>query len=219
MTGMLESTNTRNLFRMVSELSSARPSLRPSSRCSMTSSGQSKKMMKSQSRPITSSNALRFSELRGNPSIRNFVFPLLRIASCSSPTVTSEGTICPCCIISATLLPSGVPERTWARSSSPALKCAMSENSSTSFVHCVPFPEPGPPSTNTMVDVSSLGCCRSPFEEETVSSATTGAQWDTWSPELAAAAPKPKNIPSCKKAVFALPATAGYSEVEDTAVE
>ena len=48
---------------------------------------------------------------------------------------TLEGTIWPCLIISATMLPSGVPDFMWARSRSPALRCRR-PNSSTIFAHC-----------------------------------------------------------------------------------
>lgn len=41
------------------------------------------------------SNAVRFSSLRGNPSMRNFFFSLCCIACCKSFIVISEGTIFP----------------------------------------------------------------------------------------------------------------------------
>lgn len=113
---------------------------------------------------------------------------------------TLEGTIWPSLIISATMLPSGLPDFMCALSRSPALRCTIPK-SSTSFAHCksnqrlemlsivcsqsavysdnacwlrvysgagnnkqshsgtvyrvrctcVPLPEPGPPSTKTMV--------------------------------------------------------------------
>mmetsp|Transcript_21361 Transcript_21361/g.59294 ORF Transcript_21361/g.59294 Transcript_21361/m.59294 type:complete len:277 (+) Transcript_21361:139-969(+) len=199
---MLDSTNTLKRFLMVSMLSSARPSLRPRSLFSMTSSGQSKKMMKSQSRPQTFSNASRFSALRGNPSIRNLVLPLDFMASCRSPTVTSEGTICPCCIISATLLPSGVPDLTWARRRSPALKWATSGNSLTILAHCVPLPEPGPPSTKTIVVlVSTLAEAVEALEGDFVvgASRTAEVQEAEELPVVAAptaAKPRPRVVPS-----------------------
>ncbi len=49
--------------------------------------------------------------------------------------LTREGTIWPCLIISATMLPSGVPDFMCARSRSPALRCS-NPNSCTSFAHC-----------------------------------------------------------------------------------
>ena len=48
---------------------------------------------------------------------------------------TREGTIWPCLIISATMLPSGVPDFMCARNRSPALRCRR-PNSSTSLEHC-----------------------------------------------------------------------------------
>ena len=48
---------------------------------------------------------------------------------------TREGTIWPCLIISATMLPSAVPDFMCARSRSPALRCSR-PNSSTSLEHC-----------------------------------------------------------------------------------
>mmetsp|Transcript_8623 Transcript_8623/g.23068 ORF Transcript_8623/g.23068 Transcript_8623/m.23068 type:complete len:217 (-) Transcript_8623:31-681(-) len=100
------------------------------------------------SMPSSFSNASRFSALRGKPSMRNFVFPDSSIAFLSSPMVTLLGTIFPSAIIALTMFPSSVPDLTCARSRSPAERCTT-PNSSTSLAHCVPFPLPGPPSTNT----------------------------------------------------------------------
>jgi len=125
----------------------------------MTSSGQSKKSTKSQSYPAVRSHASRFSLLRGNPSIRNVLFPESFIAPKSRFTVTSLGTIWPCLIISATMLPSALPDFMCARSKSPALRC-VNPKSRTMFAHCVPLPAPGPPSTNTTV-----GCSAAPPAE------------------------------------------------------
>ena len=55
---------------------------------------------------------------------------------------TWEGTIWPFLIISATMLPSGLPLFMCARSRSPALRCTM-PNSSTSFAHCGVSQNPG----------------------------------------------------------------------------
>mmetsp|Transcript_24919 Transcript_24919/g.78899 ORF Transcript_24919/g.78899 Transcript_24919/m.78899 type:complete len:231 (-) Transcript_24919:850-1542(-) len=145
---MLLSMNTLKRLRIVSMLSSARPSLRPSSRSSITFSGQSKKSTPVQSMPISRSQASRFSWLRGKPSMRNLSFLAAAMAPLSSPTVTSLGTICPCFIISATALPSAVPLLTCARRRSPAERCVYPK-SRTMLAHWVPLPEPGPPRTNT----------------------------------------------------------------------
>ena len=154
MTGIELSRNVLKRFLMVSMLSSVRPSLRPSKRWVMTSSGQSKNKTKSQSYPAVVSQASRFSLFLGKPSIKNRSFPLSRMASSSKLTVTSLGTICPCLIISATMLPSLLPLFMCARSKSPADRCTNSK-SRTTFAHCVPLPAPGPPSTNTTVGVAS----------------------------------------------------------------
>ena len=57
------------------------------------------------------------------------------LLSSQAVELTREGTIWPCAIISATMLPSGVPDFMCARSRSPALRCS-SPNSSTSMEHC-----------------------------------------------------------------------------------
>ena len=57
------------------------------------------------------------------------------LLSSQAMKITREGTIWPCAIISATMLPSGVPDFMCARSRSPALRCS-SPNSSTSLEHC-----------------------------------------------------------------------------------
>ena len=73
-------------------------------------------------------------------------------------TVTSDGTIWPFLIISATTFPSGEPLFTCARSRSPALRWTTPK-SRTRFAHCVPLPEPGPPRMkNTCRGLRSC-CC------------------------------------------------------------
>jgi hypothetical protein len=84
---------------------------------------------------------------RGKPSIR--YGPLReRMAFLSKSIVTCAGTILPSLIISLMVTPSAEPLATSSRSKSPAEKCAYPKWR-VSRSHCVPLPEPGPPSTNT----------------------------------------------------------------------
>uniref|UniRef100_A0A2P2NFP4 Secreted protein n=1 Tax=Rhizophora mucronata TaxID=61149 RepID=A0A2P2NFP4_RHIMU len=60
------------------------------------------------------SNATRFSSLRGNPSMTNFLLLLCCIACCRSFTVTSEGTIFPSFLKSRIIFPFSDPDSTSA---------------------------------------------------------------------------------------------------------
>mmetsp|Transcript_8209 Transcript_8209/g.23571 ORF Transcript_8209/g.23571 Transcript_8209/m.23571 type:complete len:357 (+) Transcript_8209:1677-2747(+) len=150
-TGTLCSIKVLNRFLMVSALSSARSLVSPllRRRRSISSSGQSKKMT-ADGAQICFSNACAWSLARGKPSMRNLSIPLRSIAAFRRPMVTPTGTSFPSFIRSAHIFPVSEPLATSARRRSPAERC-LKPKSSTICSHCVPLPDPGPPSTNTMV--------------------------------------------------------------------
>mmetsp|Transcript_12429 Transcript_12429/g.23360 ORF Transcript_12429/g.23360 Transcript_12429/m.23360 type:complete len:223 (+) Transcript_12429:27-695(+) len=158
--GMLSPLNVTNLFRITSKLSSFLPELFPrsSSLPVIVSSGQSKKSTNFTSAfPAVvkrSSQTVTFPSLLGKPSMRNFVLPLsprsFAMALSRRSTVISAGTICPAAILELISSASLEPEFRSARSRSPADRCANPIRSRRSS-HCVPFPDPGPPRTNTTV--------------------------------------------------------------------
>lgn len=78
------------------------------------------------------------------------------MAFSSSEHVTSTGTILPLRIYSSISMPNSEPSRDRSsRSRSPADKW-VNWNRSTILEHCVPFPAPGPPRTNTTFGFSLL---------------------------------------------------------------
>mmetsp|Transcript_40363 Transcript_40363/g.121623 ORF Transcript_40363/g.121623 Transcript_40363/m.121623 type:complete len:223 (+) Transcript_40363:295-963(+) len=158
--GILSPLNVSNLFRMTSSLSSFRPLDLPlsSKRPVMVSSGQSRNSTNFTSAfPVAvsrSSHTDTFPSDRGKPSMRNFVLPLSFRSFAMPPsrrsTVISAGTICPAAILELMRSASSDPELRSARSRSPAERWAKSRREERSS-HCVPFPDPGPPRTNTTV--------------------------------------------------------------------
>mmetsp|Transcript_10846 Transcript_10846/g.50006 ORF Transcript_10846/g.50006 Transcript_10846/m.50006 type:complete len:224 (-) Transcript_10846:194-865(-) len=210
---MDDSTNVLNLFLIDSMLSSVRPDVspRPSSLRSITSSGQSKNSTKSQSYPAVTSHASRFSLLRGKPSMRNLDLPESAIASSNRRTVTTDGTICPFLIISATMLPSSLPLFMCARRRSPAERWTKPK-SLTMLEHCVPLPAPGPPRTNTTVGLfvdavapwatpsAPAGAASSPSAH---SATAVGVNAAAVAKAPAAAKPKPRAAPGAVRLVIA----------------
>lgn len=90
------------------------------------------------------------------PSIRKPVeFWTFPMAAASSSSTTSLLTSPPFDIVSWSSLPLGEPEATSARSKSPVDKC---ENLylATMRSHCVPLPQPGPPSTQMIGTLESI---------------------------------------------------------------
>lgn len=84
---------------------------------------------------------------RGYPSIKKpGVFETFTIAASSNFKTISFGTKIPLVIISCNSFPFSEPDPTSARNKSPVLKC---ENPYLAIIrsHCVPLPQPGPPST------------------------------------------------------------------------
>mmetsp|Transcript_69301 Transcript_69301/g.225799 ORF Transcript_69301/g.225799 Transcript_69301/m.225799 type:complete len:220 (+) Transcript_69301:3267-3926(+) len=142
-------------FLMDSKLSSVRPLVLPRSRsrACIVDSPHSKKRLKRTFAldPTTWFHPSKLSKLLGNPSIKYFPpsQPCCSMAFTINLTVISTGTNLPSVMYDSISSPYSDPIRfRSSRSKSPALKCLYPFRS-TMFAHCVPFPEPGPPRTNT----------------------------------------------------------------------
>lgn len=99
---------------------------------------------------LASTQAHIFSRFLGNPSITKWLWLVaLCIASWRRLTVIELGTILPSAMIFLMMAPTWDDGRSCSYlKSCPAERCLKPKYFSMSE-HCVPFPEPGPPSTNT----------------------------------------------------------------------
>eukprot|EP00041_Stephanoeca_diplocostata_P007098 m.97849 g.97849 ORF g.97849 m.97849 type:complete len:407 (+) comp16729_c0_seq1:482-1702(+) len=113
--------------------------------------------------PTLSLNNVICSCARGNPS-SNTPCPsgAASMALLITSTVMSSGTSLPSAWMAAICFPRSVPLCASVRSKSPTDKCSMSYLDEI-FEHCVPFPLPGPPTTNTTLRRCATGTLCSSF--------------------------------------------------------
>mmetsp|Transcript_10573 Transcript_10573/g.27995 ORF Transcript_10573/g.27995 Transcript_10573/m.27995 type:complete len:211 (+) Transcript_10573:364-996(+) len=183
MMGMVSVWYVPKRFRMLSMLSSLRPLVSPRAkrRFSNSASLASKKRtpQTAAASPTFSCQPTRFSRFLGKPSIRKQVFPpfcFAAMASLSSFTVMDVGTILPSLMKLLMRSPSlDVGSFLASRRQSPAEMWAQLWNAFVTFAHCVPFPEPGPPSTNSTFgrdgDPAAESALHSSFTEDTKAAA------------------------------------------------